>query len=86
MVSLQVAPHTLGAQHATVEGKLFPGLKTNNLVAANLQLNAALLAAETAMSLHEPVDRLTRHITPPSRRSVVEMGPELTFKLFRRLG
>jgi hypothetical protein len=38
-----------------VERKLFPGLKTNHLVAANLELYPALLAAETAMRFHQPL-------------------------------
>jgi hypothetical protein len=85
MVSLEIPPYALGAQHAAVKWKLFPGLKADNLIAANLQLDAALLPTETAMSLYHAVNRLTGHITPAARRSVVEVRPELILKLLRRL-
>src|SRR5687768_17801686 len=54
MRSLQVAFHALRAEHAAVERKLLPRFEPNHLIVANLQLNAALLAAEATVRLHEP--------------------------------
>ena len=53
--ALQVALHTLRTQHAAVEGELFPRFEANHLVVADLELNPALLPAEAAMRLHEPI-------------------------------
>jgi hypothetical protein len=53
MAALQVALDTLRTQHSVVERKLFPGLKANHLIAANLELYSALLAAKTAMRFHQ---------------------------------
>ncbi len=58
--ALQVAPDALGAQHAAVEGELLPGLEADDLVVAHLELDAALLAAEAAVRLHQPVGRPAR--------------------------
>src|SRR5215470_10033958 len=55
MRSLQIPLHAFRAEHAAVEGEFLPRFKANNLIAADLQLNAALLAAEAAMRLHEPI-------------------------------
>ena len=53
MATLQVALYALGAKHAMVERKIFPGFKPDDLILSNLQLNAALLSAEAAMSLDQ---------------------------------
>ncbi len=53
MVALQVALDALGAKHAAVERKLLPRLEPGHAVVADLELNAALLAAEAAMGLHQ---------------------------------
>src|SRR5215467_2843129 len=55
MRALEVALHAFGTQHAAVERKVFPRLEADHLVVAHLELNAALLTAETAMSLDQPV-------------------------------
>ena len=60
MVSLHVALDALGAKHAAVEGKLLPWLEPRHAVVADLQLNAALLAAEAAMGLYELLAALPR--------------------------
>ena len=53
MSALHVAFHTLRAKHAVVERKLFPRLETDHLVAANFQLDSALLPAETAVRFNQ---------------------------------
>ena len=55
MRALQIALHALRAQHAAVERKLLPRLEPNHLVVAHLELDAALLAAEAAVRLDQPV-------------------------------
>ena len=55
MRALQVALHAFRAQHAAVEGELLPRLEADHLVVADLELNAALLSAEAAVRLHEPI-------------------------------
>jgi hypothetical protein len=52
MASLHVALDTLWTEHSVVERELFPGFKANHLIAANLELYPALLAAKTAMRFH----------------------------------
>src|SRR5580704_7775148 len=53
MATLHVALNTLWTEHSAVERELFPGLKASHLIAANLKLYAALLAAKTAMRFHQ---------------------------------
>ena len=55
MRALQVAFHTLGTEHAAIEREILPRLEANHLVVADLELNPALLPAEAAMRLHEPI-------------------------------
>ena len=55
MGALQVPLDAFRAQHAAVERKFFPRLEADDLVVSDLQLNPALLSAETAMRLHEPL-------------------------------
>jgi hypothetical protein len=52
---LQVALDPLRAQHAAVEGELVPGLEADDLVVLDLELHAALLAAEAAVRLDQLV-------------------------------
>src|SRR5689334_11583164 len=47
-VALQVPLHALRTEHPSVERKVFPRLEADHFVLADLQLNAALLAAEAA--------------------------------------
>ncbi len=55
MRALQVALHALRTQHAAVEREVLPRLEADHLVVADLELNPALLAAEAAMRLHQPI-------------------------------
>src|SRR5688500_7406934 len=55
MLPLQVALDALRAQHAAIERELLPRLEADHLVVAHLELDAALLAAEAAMRLHQPL-------------------------------
>src|SRR5262252_10326142 len=71
MRALQVALDALGAQHAPVERELLPRLEADNLVVPDLELHAALLAAETAMRLDKPIGlRARRQPHPGHRRRV----------------
>ena len=60
MFVLQIALHALWAEHSAIHRKLFPGLEAHDLVVMNLQLNAALHAAEAAMRLHQRAVGLLR--------------------------
>ena len=73
MIALQVALDALGAQHAAVEGKLLPWLKASHAVVANLELNAALLAAETAMGLDQLLGLIAGFSCPAARRGVIQV-------------
>ena len=53
MRSLEVALDAFRAQHPAIEGKLLPRLEADDLVVEHLELNAALLSAETAVRLHQ---------------------------------
>ena len=55
MLVLHVALHALGAELALVERELFPRLEADDLFVLDLELDAALLAAEAAVRLHDPV-------------------------------
>ena len=73
MIGLQVAFYAFGTQHAPVERKLLPGLESDHAILANLQLNAALLAAETAVRLHQAVRVRPRLRAPATFWNVVEV-------------
>jgi hypothetical protein len=51
--ALQVTLYALGAEHAAVERELLPRLESGYLVVTDLELNSALLPAETAMGLDQ---------------------------------
>src|SRR4026208_1593315 len=55
MGALGLAPHAPRAHRSLVEGEPLPGLEPDRLVVAHLELDAALLAAEAAMGLDQPV-------------------------------
>ena len=55
MRALQVALHALRTEHAAIEREVLPRLEADHLVVADLELNPALLPAEAAMRLHEPI-------------------------------
>ena len=71
MRPLEVPANPLGAEHAAVEGKILPRLEPDHGVIFDLELNAALLTAETAMRLHHPV-RVDRRIDPLAGRIRLE--------------
>src|SRR6185295_8005910 len=73
---LEIALDALRAEHPAVERELLPGLEAHDLVVADLELDAALLAAEAAVRLHQPVGRTGRLLRPAPGRSVVEVRPE----------
>ena len=66
MAALQVALDALRAELALVERELVPRLEADDLVVVDLELDAALLAAEAAVRLHRAVDLEARR---PSRRA-----------------
>src|SRR5688572_32802936 len=82
MRSLQVAFHSLGTKHALIEGKLLPRLEADHLVVLDFELNAALLAAKTAMRLDKAIGHGTA-IEPLPRRER-EMRSEGIDRLRRR--
>ena len=55
MRALQVSLDALGAQHAAIERKVFPGLEADHLVVADLELNPALLSTEAAVCLDQSI-------------------------------
>ena len=60
-----------GTEHAAVERELLPRLEADDLIVADLELNTALLAAEAAMRLHQPLRLDTgREPHPRHRRQV----------------
>src|SRR5690606_321138 len=67
MRSLEIALHAFRAEHAAVEREVHPRLEADHLVVLDLELNAALLAAEAAVRLDESVglgagrEALARH-------------------------
>src|SRR5262245_59356141 len=73
MVALHITLHTLRAKHASIEWKLFPRLESDNLIAPDLQLDAALLATETAMSPYQSFGRILGFALPAARRLVIQM-------------
>ena len=73
MIGLQVALHAFRAEHAAIERELFPRLEPDHLVVANLQLNAALLAAEAAVGLDQTLRRIPRFVLPAAGRKIIWM-------------
>ena len=70
MFVLQIAFDALWAQHSVIDRKLFPRLEAHDLVVLDLELNAALHAAETAVRLHQLVRLL---LLPAAGRLVVQV-------------
>ena len=70
MIILQVALHALRAEHAAIDRELFPRLESDDLVVFNLELNAALHAAEATMRFHE---RASGWFVPAARRLVLQV-------------
>src|SRR5579872_822412 len=77
MAALHVALDALGAEHTVIEREIFPGLEADDLILSDFQLDAALLATETTMSLYQFFCGVDRFIFPSTGRKVVEMRPEL---------
>jgi hypothetical protein len=61
MRTLKVAADAFGAEHAAVEGEVFPWLESNDLVIPHFELDATLLAAKAAVSLYQSV-RINRGV------------------------
>ncbi len=55
MRSLQIALDSLGTELSLIERKIHPRLETDDLVVLDQELDAALLAAKTAMRFHDLV-------------------------------
>ena len=73
MVRLQITLHALGAKHPAVEREVLPRLEADHAVLANLELNAALLAAEAAVRLHQLLGAVARLVLPAAGRRVVQV-------------
>ena len=73
VAALEVALDALRAQLALVERELVPRLEADDRVVADLQLDAALLAAEAAVGLDDAVD--LEPGVPAARRRLVEVRP-----------
>ncbi len=56
MRALQVALDALGTEHPAIERELVPRLETDDPIVLDLELDAALLAAEAAMRLDQAID------------------------------
>ena len=67
MAALEVALDPLRTEQAAIEGKLFPRLESDDLVVKDLQLDAALLAAEAAVCLDEALGLDARRQPRPRR-------------------
>ena len=74
MAALEVALDALRAQLALVERELVPRLEADHRVVVDLQLDAALLAAEAAVRLDDPVD--LEPGVPAAGWRLVEVRPE----------
>ena len=55
MIRLQVTLDALRAQHSAIEREILPRLEADHVVLPDLELDAALLSAEAAMRLYQPV-------------------------------
>ena len=56
-----------------LKGNSSHGSKPMTWLSADLELNAALLAAEAAVGFDEPLGRVPRFIAPAARRHVVQV-------------
>jgi hypothetical protein len=52
-----------------------PGLEADDLVALDLQLDAALLAAKAAVRFDQPVGRMAGFVPPSAGRHVIQVRP-----------
>src|SRR6185369_9943291 len=71
--ALEVAAHAFRAEHPLIERELLPRLEAHHLIAAHLELNAALLTTETAVGFHQPVRRIRALLAVASRRLVAQV-------------
>ena len=53
MSALDVAFYALGTKHSVIKRKFLPRFEPNDLIAANFELDAALLPAKTAMRFYK---------------------------------
>src|ERR1700756_308767 len=84
MPPLHVALHTLRTEHPAVEGELFPRLKANHLIIANLELYPALLTAKTAMRFHQPLSGGAGFVLPAAWRDVSRVWTKTLQQGFQR--
>src|SRR5262249_344932 len=82
VAALQVTLDPFGTQHATIDREVLPGLKPDHGVVLDLELDAALHAAETAMRLDESIRR--RAPLPPPWGPVVDISTVLLYNLPQR--
>src|ERR1017187_577231 len=78
--ALHIAFDTFGTEHAAVERKLLPWLKSRHAIVADFELNSALLAAEAAMRLYKLLAGFVRLTLPTARRSVIQVRTESAFQ------
>src|SRR4029079_19836647 len=84
MLVLQVPFDALGAELAAVEGEVLPGFEPDDLVLLDLELNAALLAAEATVGLDDPIG-LPGGL-PSSRGHNIHVRSELCNQVRQRKG
>ena len=82
MFVLHVPLHSLGTKLASIEGKFFPRLESDNFVIADSELDSTLLPAEAAMSLNQLV--VFSCVGPSPGRNPMNMRTELSYQ-FRYL-
>ena len=73
MSALQIPLHSFGAEHPVIERKFLPRLESDDLIVANLELDAALLAAETAMRFDKAFGGISRFTVPATLRRVSQV-------------
>ena len=55
MGALEISFDALRAEHAAIERKILPRLKTDDFIILDFELNTALLPTKTTMRLYEPI-------------------------------
>jgi hypothetical protein len=55
MVVLEIALDAFGTELSLVHGKILPRLEAHHMIVFDLELNAALHTAETAVSFDQPI-------------------------------
>src|SRR5581483_7696675 len=81
---LHIPLDAFGTKHPAIKGKLLPRLESDDFLAANLELDPALLAAKTAVRLHEAVGWVPGFLLPAPLRRVLQMRTVLPDQRFDR--